>query len=199
MDRDRADSGRRANGPNRPEAESRKRRLPRQITPAYLDRAAASYLERYASSVENLRRLLTRKVERRCRLRSEDPAEFSTLVENAVHRAMQSGLLDDRRYAEGRLATLRRRGASSRLIEARLGGKGVDRQAIAVALKPDQEGTRDAECEAAWALARRRRLGPFRTGERGFHREKDLAALARAGFRFELARQVIDGEPPDMT
>jgi regulatory protein len=45
-------------------------------------------------------------------------------------------------------------------------------------------------------VARRRRLGPYRPAERATFREKDLAALARAGFGFALARSVIDAERP---
>ena len=50
------------------------RKPPRQVTPAYLQRAALAYLERYASSAENLRRVLKRKVDKRCRLRGEESA-----------------------------------------------------------------------------------------------------------------------------
>ena len=51
------------------------RKPPRKVTAAYLQRAAMSYLERYASSAENLRRVLRRKVDKRCRLRGEDLGE----------------------------------------------------------------------------------------------------------------------------
>ena len=50
------------------------RKPPRKVSEAYLQRAAMSYLERYASSAENLRRVLRRKVDKRCRLRGEVPA-----------------------------------------------------------------------------------------------------------------------------
>ena len=43
------------------------------------------------------------------------------------------------------------------------------------------------------ALARRRRLGPFRAeAERADRRHRDLAAMARAGFALAVARKVID-------
>ena len=48
---------------------------------------------------------------------------------------------------------------------------------------------------AAFKLARKRRLGPFREPDsdaRAERREKDLATLARAGFSFDVAQQVID-------
>lgn len=168
-------------------------RPPRPVTPAYLDRAALAYLGRFASSAENLRRVLTRKVERRCRLRGEDPAPFLPLVEEVVRRCARVELVNDRVYAEGRVASLRRRGSSARVIGAKLAAKGISRETVAGALEADH----DAEGEAAWALARRRRLGPFRLRDRSASREKDLAALARAGFGFALARKVIDGEPDE--
>ncbi|MBA1155311.1 regulatory protein RecX [Microvirga mediterraneensis] len=169
------------------------RKPPRQVTPAYLQRAALAYLERYASSAENLRRVLRRKVDKRCRLRGEDPAGFRDMIDEVVEKSIRSGLIDDARYAEARVATLRRRGGSARAIQAKLSAKGVDRTAIAAAL----EGEDGDEEQAARAFARRRKLGPFRPGERAPYRDKDLAAMARAGFRFDVARDVIDRDPDD--
>jgi regulatory protein len=166
------------------------RRLPRKVTPAYLERAALAYLERFASSAANLKRVLTRKAEKRCRLRGEDASESLDLVDDAVRKAVASGLVDDERYATGRVATLRRRGASGRLIGAKLSAKGVSREIIAASVGSEGE---DEEA-AAWALARRRRLGPYRVRDRAGFREKDLAAMARGGFLFDLARRVVDGD-----
>jgi regulatory protein len=170
------------------------RKPPRKVSPAYLQRAAMSYLERYASSAENLRRVLRRKVDKRCRLRGEDPAEFHELIDEVVAKSLRIGLIDDTRYAEARVATLRRRGGSARAIQAKLSAKGVDRATIATAL----EGQEGDEEQAARAFARRRRLGPFRPGERAPYRDKDLAAMARAGFRFDVARAIIDAEADEI-
>jgi regulatory protein len=167
------------------------RKPPRKVTPAYLQRAALAYLERYASSAENLRRVLRRKVDKRCRLRGEDPAEFHDAIDEVVAKSLSSGLIDDARYAEARVATLRRRGGSARAIQAKLSAKGIDRSTIAAALETEDGD----EEQAARAFARRRRLGPYRPGERAPYRDKDLAALARAGFRFDVARAIIDGQP----
>ena len=166
------------------------RKPPRKVTPAYLQRAAMAYLERYASSAENLRRVLRRKVDKRCRLRGEDSSEFQEMIDEVVAKSLRTGLIDDSRYAEARVATLRRRGGSSRAIQAKLSAKGVDRGTIAAAL----EGEDGDEERAARAFARRRKLGPYRPGERAPYRDKDMAALARAGFRFDVARRVIDAE-----
>jgi len=170
------------------------KKVPRPVTPAYLQRAALAYLERYASSAENLRRVLRRKVDTRCRLRGENPAAFQDMIDEVVAKSLRTGLIDDARYAEARVATLRRRGGSARAIQAKLAAKGVDRSTIAEALEGGEE---DDEEKAAHALARRRKLGPYRPGERAPYRDKDLAALARAGFRFDVARRVVDGERED--
>ncbi|GGK28006.1 regulatory protein RecX [Salinarimonas ramus] len=170
------------------------------MTPAVLDRMALAYLERYASSAENLRRVLSRKVERRCRLREEEPQAALALVEEAVARAVRAGLVDDEAYAQARVASLRRRGGSQRAIAARLASKGVAADAVAEALERHAEDRleldpdADPEREAALALARRRRLGPFRTTGRAENREKDLARLARAGFTYAVAKAVVDEE-----
>jgi len=48
-----------------------------------------------------------------------------------------------------------------------------------------------------WTFARKRRLGVYRTARPEGWREKDLARIARAGFSFALAKQVVDAvEPP---
>lgn len=164
-------------------------RPPGKVTAAYVERAALAYLERFASSADNLRRVLTRKVERRCRLREEEPEPFLPLVDDVVRLIVASGLVDDRRYAEARTASLRRRGGSARLIVAKLAAKGVEREVAAAALAGDTDADERA---AAKALARRRRFGLYRTRDRAVHRDKDLAALVRAGFNYGLARSVID-------
>lgn len=166
------------------------RKPPRRVTLAYLRRAAMAYLEQYSSSAHNLRRVLQRKVEKRCRLRGEDPTEFGEMIDDVVTTSLRLGLIDDTRYAAARVATLRRRGGSARAIGAKLAAKGIDRETVAAALDQD-ENTDEA---AAVAFARRRKLGPYRPGEREPYRDKDMAALARAGFGFALVRRVIDGE-----
>ena len=52
----------------------------------------------------------------------------------------------------------------------------------------------EPDLAAAIRLAKKRRLGPFRLKERAEMRQKDLAALARAGFDFDTCRRVIEAE-----
>jgi regulatory protein len=179
---------------------ARKRRGPRKATPKHLENAALHYLGRFATSAENLRRVLTRKVDRSARTHGTDRAEGRVQVESLIRRFVASGLVDDLAYARARASSLARRGASARLIRARLLEKGVDPEAVAAALAALADDGGDAELRAAVNLARRRRLGPFRKrigGQARDEREKALAALARAGFSYDVAKRVIDAESAD--
>lgn len=166
-------------------------RAPRRITADYLQRAALYYLERYAAPAAQLRRVLARKIAASCRHHGDDPALHIEALDDVVARCVSSGLIDDRRFAEARAATLRRKGQSSRTVLAKLAAKGVARDLAGEFASTDL----DTEIAAARIAAKRRRLGPWRRQEdRAASRQKDLAALARLGFAYATARAVIDGD-----
>jgi regulatory protein len=168
------------------------------VTAQYLENAALYYLQRFASSSANLRRVLMGKVERSARAHGTDREEGAAMVEALIERYLRSGLLDDKAYAEAKAASLHRRGTSTRGIRGKLSMKGLESDQIDAALESvDEETPGDTELAAAVALARRRRLGPFRISARAEHRDKDLAALGRAGFGYQTARRVVDAEDPD--
>ena len=174
------------------------RKPPRRITAQYLDRAALAYLQRFASSAQNLRRVLLRRVDRSARAHGDNPAAGAAMVDELIQRYRRSGLLDDRAYAEARADSLRRRGDSGRTIRSKLAAKGIERELAAAALSGADEDSPDAELAAAIALARRRGLGPYRKKDRAVARDRDLAALARAGFSYDVARKVVDVDDPDL-
>lgn len=172
-----------------------RRRAPPRITPVYLERAALHYLERYATSAANFRVVMWRKVARSCTHHGTDPNEAMALVDALIGRYAACGLLDDRAYAAARALALFRRGCSARAIRSRLAAKGVPAGDIAAALEGLAGEAAEPEYAAGLAYARRRRLGPFRR-EAGSQarRQKDLAAMGRAGFGYDVARRVIDGD-----
>ncbi|SFB68691.1 regulatory protein [Bosea sp. CRIB-10] len=162
---------------------------PRRIDAAYLRRAALHYLERYSVPAAQLQRVLLRKVERSCRHYGLDPQSFRVTVDEVVASCVASGLVDDRRFAEARAQSLRRKGRSARAVAAGLASKGVERGLVAAVVVAND----DAELDAARVAAKRKRLGPWSRGDRTELRQKHIAALARAGFSLAIARAVIDG------
>lgn len=167
------------------------------MTTDALEKAALAYLERYASSVENLRRVLMRRVTRAARAGTIEPAEGRARVDATVRKMEARRLLDDAAYAGMKARSLSRQGRSRAVIAQRLAAKGVGKEAVGGAL----DGlAADGETDLAAALrwAKRRRLGPFRAAaERRERRERDLAALGRAGFAYEIARRVVDAPTPE--
>lgn len=170
---------------------------PRKITPKSLENGAIHYLGRFSTSSANLRRVLMNRVAKSARAHDTDTAEGRALVDDLIQRFERSGLLDDAAYARARTHTLNRQGNSARLIRAKLRAKGVDAAPIDDAIRGLADENPNPELAAAAALARRRRLGPYRgQDDRGARREKDLAALARAGFSYDTARRVVDANSP---
>lgn len=177
------------------QAKSKQRRQPRRITPAYLERAALFYLERYVTSEANLRRVLRRKIKRSLEVHGGDLEEAERWIDELIVRLRRNGFLDDAAYAQGLARSLHRRGKSARAIEGKLREKGVEAGLIEEALGDLEAEKPNSEFRAAVAFARRRRLGPFREeGKRKERRERDLAALGRQGFSYALARCVVEAE-----
>jgi regulatory protein len=163
---------------------------------AALDKAALDYLGHYASSSENLRRVLMRRAAR-AGLAGDERKDVARIAGAVVARLLANGLLDDRAYAAQLAASLHRRGASAASIRFRLGEKGVGADDAAAALAALGAGAA-SELAAACALARRRRIGPYRASpSRAEYRERDLGVLARAGFALDIARRVLAARDAD--
>ena len=175
----------------------RRRKVPQKVTPDGLERAALSYLERYASSTANLRHVLMTRVKRSAFFHGTDPERGAAWVDAIIARYAAAGILDDGAYAELHAERLFAQGYGRQRIALKLRQKGVGSDAIGMALDNLAEQVLEPDLLAALRYAKRRRLGPYRSRDRPERRDKDLAALARAGFDIDTARRVIDTENAD--
>lgn len=174
----------------------KKERKPRPVTERYLENAATYYLGRYASSAENLKRVLERKVRRRNEDHAPPSAEQVGWIEATADKCVRLGLVDDAEYARARTFSMHRSGKSERMIRGTLKQKGVADEDVNAAMRAlKAEKGENLELDAAIAFARRRRFGPFRTrpGDENKYR-KELASFARAGYGFGLARRIVDAQ-----
>lgn len=164
-----------------------------------LERSALHYLQRFAASEAGLRAVLQRRIDRAARDGRCERDEAAGWIEPVIEKFKRLGYLDDVAFAETKAVSLRRRGDSARKIRMTLSQKGVDAELIDQALTAHDESIEgDAELVAAARLAQRRRLGPMRPPEDRQERlNKDLAAMARAGFSHRVARQVLELEDMD--
>ena len=173
-----------------------------------LANVALHYLSRYAASEKSLRKVL----ENRIRLAKQKDVPFRDdealqkslhiAIETIIDKHKKTGVINDANFAETKAHSLRRAGKSRRVIEQKLGLKGVSKALIDKALSETDENESspaDADLKAAHRLAKRRRLGPHREGGTDEARhKKDMVAMARAGFSFDIIRKVLGGKCDDL-
>jgi regulatory protein len=165
-----------------------KRRAAPPLDSASLDRLALRYVERFATTRRRLTDYLNRKI--RSRGWAGPPVDPATIAE----RFAALGYIDDRSYGAARAGAMARRGLGARRVAGALRAAGVAGE-DAEALAPD---IADSAVPAAIAFARRKRLGPFAsTAPDRPLRDKQLAAMVRAGHGFDLARQILAMAPGD--
>ncbi len=153
------------------------------------------YLSRFASSTQNFKDVLWRKVERRGLADGVERSDAEGWIDAIAARFTALGLLDDVTFAQARASSLQRRGRPGTVIRQTLVAKGVSAEIAADAVATIQAGSEEPDLDAAIAFARRKRLGSYGTGDASAdRRRKELAAFARAGFSYQLARRVLDGE-----
>ncbi len=161
---------------------ARPRRTPTPLDPRQLEEIALAYVARFATSRTKLEGYLARK------LRERGWAdEAAAPVEAIAARMVAAGYVDDGAYARAKGGSLLRRGYGARRISQALQAAGIGAE-LREAARPGEA----AERHAALALAAKRRLGPFsRAVPEREQREKQLAAMLRAGHRADHARAVL--------
>lgn len=163
-----------------------KTRLPRQakpLDPARLEELALAYVARFAVSAAKLRDYLHRKLRERGWEGEGEPP-----VAAIAERFVATGYIDDAAYARAKSGSLLRRGYGSRRVDQALQAAGID-EADRVEARADEAGQR----RAALTMARKRRFGPFGgvSPDRA-QREKQLAAMLRAGHPLDSARLLVN-------
>lgn len=166
---------------------------PKKVTAGYLERAALHYLGRFSSSEKNLIDVLRRKIRRRNPDSSAPTDEQMQWVHDVVKKCRRYGYVDDDRYARQRAETLIARGKPARMIDMDLRQKGIADEIRAIVINALSEKSEvDLDVRAAAAYVRRRRFGPYRRPNAPPEKaEKELAALARAGFSYEISRRML--------
>lgn len=156
-------------------------RLP---TAQYLENAALYYVQRYAATSHSLRAVLQRRVQKAQRAYPDfDATPCSPWIQAIIEKFTRLGYVNDAAYAEQKTSSLRRKGHSAKAIHAKLREKGV-----APAM---DDGDDEAELQAAIRYVQRKRLGAYRTRAVENAAQKDLAALARAGFSHAIAKAAL--------
>ncbi|MBN2800731.1 MAG: RecX family transcriptional regulator [Deltaproteobacteria bacterium] len=170
----------------------------RPVDERYLRNAINRYLDRWFTSSPHLHRLMMERVRASASLYGTDPVEGEAMLRRVIADLVERGVLDDRGYARARAQVLRQRGASERAVRASLAEKGLRGPLIdEVLAEVDGEEAVDSELLAAITWARKRGLGPYRTGQREEHRQRDLGRMGRKGFSYAVASKVLSAQDPE--
>ncbi len=173
------------------EKQSKPQKKQKRITPDYLRNAGLYYLQRFAASEANFRRVMERKILKSAHDHpDQDLSECRAWLEDVVVAFRRLGYLQDHAYALGFTRSLRQKGWPRARIINRLRQQGLDDEAITKAFEDPENDVRD--CDQALAYARRKKIGPYRAAHPADFYQKDLAALARAGFSYEIAQYVLN-------
>jgi regulatory protein len=164
------------------------RRQKRTVSPLdtiRLEELALAYVARFATSAGKFETYLRRKLRERGWDGDGEP-DTRALVE----RYVELGYVDDEGFARARAGGLRRRGYGRRRVDQALGAAGIGEE-----IRETVRASEAEERRAALTLARKRGFGPF-GGERPDRerREKQIAAMLRAGHSIAGARALIDAD-----
>lgn len=164
---------------------TRQGRPPRPLDAARLEELALAYVARFATSAAKLEAYLARKLRERGWDGQGDPA-----IARLVARFVELGYIDDAAFARAKSGSLLRRGYGQRRIAQALGAAGIAEQ-----VREEVRAGTGAQRRAALILAQKRRFGPFGAGPLDRSgRERQIAAMLRAGHGLDLARAVIGAE-----
>lgn len=157
--------------------------------PAVVLEAAARFLEARSRSVHEVRRRLSQAGYR------------SDLVEGAIERMLDLGMLDDEAFARAWVESRdRARPRGERAIRSELALKGVDRASVDLVLEERREAaatlaTEDdppgVDVRAAERLIAKHRRSLERLADPGQRRRRAYALLARNGFDPETAGDAV--------
>lgn len=162
----------------------REKRPPQPITAARLEELALAYVARFATSGARLEDYLRRKLRERGWEGEGEPEPASI-----ARRFAELGYIDDEAYARAKSGSLLRRGYGAGRVRQALGAAGIAEDIQAEVAAGEGERRR-----AALALAKKRGFGPFARGEPVDRagREKQLAAMLRAGHALDFAREMVN-------
>ncbi|NQX93346.1 MAG: RecX family transcriptional regulator [Erythrobacter sp.] len=189
--------------PDRPDAGSpsaRKRKRSAPLDETSLRDLALAYVARFATTAAKLEGYLARKIRERGVAEDDDGRVSDLDVTGLVTRLIELGYIDDDAYARSRSRDLTQRGYGKRRVEQALWAAGVEEQTRA-----DNAPGEAASRRAAMLLARKRGFGPFSRVSGDDHddleadrkrREKQVAAMLRAGHLYEHVQFILEAAEP---
>lgn len=181
-------------------SERKRARKSRPLDETSLRDLALSYVARFATTGAKLEGYLARKLRERGIAEDAEGRVREIDVTGIVTRFIELGYIDDDAYARSKSRDLTARGYGARRVEQALWAAGVE-EGVRADHTPGEADSR----RAAMLLAKKRRFGPYAPEAdpeeapeaRHKRREKQVAAMLRAGHLYEHVAFVLEAATPD--
>ena len=169
----------------------KKRKPSKKITKTRLYNIGLYYLQRFESSVQNLRNVLRRRVDRYAFENKEfDKLEAYGWIEELLEDFAQKNYVSDERYGAIKIRDYINSNKPVRYIKNKLKTKGIDEKTIDALI----ENENIDEAQMAFNFAKKKKIGPFRKDEEEAAQnfQKDMASMLRAGFSYDVVIALMD-------
>ena len=175
----------------------RNKRKTLQATVDEIRNFALAYVDKYATSKQQLRTYLLKKY-LKLSVPNIKKQDVTNLIDVVLSDLEKSKFINDKFYSESKAKSMIRRGSSINKIRNYLIGKGVKDQFIKDTVNKINENNSDQDFFSAIKICKKKRIGPARTEDnRPLFYKKDISLLARNGFDFETSKKVMDLEKDD--
>ena len=146
---------------------------------------AVYYLSKYSSSKKNLEFILKKKIRR---LSDEKKIRFQLYneIQIIIEKLENLNLINDQVFVESKIQSLQYQAKSKNYIKQYLLQKGINKQLIEEQISLFYENNKNLEKENALKFAKKRNLL-----DNNQDYQKKLSKMARAGFSYEIAKQIL--------
>ena len=177
----------------------RNRKKTLQVTVEEMRNFAFAYVEKYASSKQQLKTYLLKKY---MKLSSSDvrKKDVNKLIDIVLSDLEKNRFINDQFYSESKAKSMIQRGNSINKIRNYLIGKGINDTYIKETLDKIKEDNSDQDFFSGIKICKKKRIGPARTDDnRPLFYKKDISLLARNGFDFETSKRIMDIDKDEYT
>ena len=176
-------------------------RPPKKITKRYLTNAGLGYLKKFTASSGHFQKVMTRKIDRSCKWHvDQDKEECLKLLNEVTSYFQELGYLNDEAYSKALINSLARKGLSTRMMEQKLREKSISQELIRTRIETYKSEV-DAQNSGlsvdqlnALQFIKRKKIGAYRSEKKEENKNRELSALARAGFSYNVANFALEIE-----
>ena len=146
---------------------------------------AIYYLSKYSSSKKNLEFILKKKIRR---LSDEKKIRFQLYneIQIIIEKLEKLNLINDQVFVESKIQSLQYQAKSKNYIKQYLLQKGINKELIEKQISLLYENKKNLEKENAFKFAKKRNL---LDSDQDY--QKKLSKMARAGFSYDIAKEIL--------